>query len=122
MTTETSTKTAVQEFHLRKRASHVLSSNKAINSDRSIQISLGIVALFENIYEESRFLPFSLLAGRIYTEVGTSGRIAIFRFSDSYRTKKKQAEYQSSKAIGLQISDSQNWTSDSPIVIGLAET
>jgi hypothetical protein len=53
--------------------------------------------------------------------VGTSDRIAIFRFADSYRTKKKQSEYWSSKAIRLQISDKQSWTSDSPIAIGLAE-
>jgi hypothetical protein len=33
----------------------------------------------------------------------------------------KKSEYRSSKVIGLQISDLQNWTSDSPIAIGLAE-
>ncbi len=56
------------------------------------------------------------------TEVGTSDRIAIFQISDSYRTEKKQLEYWSSKAIVLQISDYQNWTSDCLTAIGLAET
>jgi hypothetical protein len=63
MPTETSTKTSVQEFHLRKRACHVLNSNKAINSDRSIHISLGIVALFENIFDGEPILIVSSVSG-----------------------------------------------------------
>ncbi len=49
--------------------------------------------------------------------MGTSNRIAIFRFSNSYQTKIEPSEYRSGKAIGLQILDWQNWTSDSPIVL-----
>ncbi len=53
--------------------------------------------------------------GTVLAVVGISDGIAIFRFSDSYRTKKQQSEYRCSKAIEFQISDLQNWTSDSPI-------
>jgi hypothetical protein len=46
-----------------KLASHVLSSNNAINSLPKLQISLGIVALFEKIYYEVPIITVSLNIG-----------------------------------------------------------
>ncbi len=51
-----------------KLACHVVNSNITIGSLLTLQISLGIVALFEKIYE-SQFLPSFQISGRIYNTV-----------------------------------------------------
>ncbi len=47
-----------------KRARHVGNSNIAVDSLPRLQISLGIIALFERFMIESRFLPSSQTTGR----------------------------------------------------------
>jgi len=52
-----------------KLACHMVNSNIAIGSLPTLHISIGIVALFEKIYYEARFLPSSQILGRMYNTV-----------------------------------------------------
>jgi hypothetical protein len=52
-----------------KLACHVVNSNIAFGSLPTLQISLGIVALFERFMMESRFVPSFQISGRLYNTV-----------------------------------------------------
>ncbi len=52
-----------------KLVCHVGNSNIAVGSLPTLPISLVIVALFEKIYYEVRFLPSSQISGRMYSTV-----------------------------------------------------
>jgi hypothetical protein len=52
-----------------KLACHVVNSNIAIGSLPTLQISLGIIALFENIYDGKPILTVISNIGRMYNTV-----------------------------------------------------
>jgi hypothetical protein len=45
---------------------HVVNSNIAIDTLPTLQISVGVIALFEKIYDGDPFLPSSQITGRMY--------------------------------------------------------
>jgi hypothetical protein len=49
-----------------KLVCHVVNSNIAIDTFPTLQISVGLRALFEKFMMETRFLPSSQITGRMY--------------------------------------------------------